>query len=142
VRQAGGCIKVSGLPQDRAGLNGRYRREGSAGGRAAYKNQKGQHLFWHPEADEWLLSSIPYDPAEKTCVAFIGARGGPVPAGARAWRVFTGGEWVDRELTVREEDAPAGWECEVDGTWLAYPGAFLERVHASTRQALVKASPH
>ena len=25
---------------------------------------------------------------------------------------------------------PAGWECEVDGTWLAYPGAFLGLSHA------------
>ena len=36
---------------------------------------------------------------------------------------------------------PAGWECEVDGTWLAYPGAFLARVQAFACQAQVKASP-
>jgi hypothetical protein len=103
ARQANGCIEVSGFPQDRAELNGRYRREGSStGGRAADKSRKGQHLFWHPETDRWLLSSNPYDPAKKDSVAFIAARGGPVPAGARAWSVFTGGKWVDRELTVRE----------------------------------------
>jgi hypothetical protein len=103
ARQADGCIEVSGLPQDQAVFNGRYRREGSsAGGRAAYKSRKGMHLFWHPELDKWLLSSNPYDPAKKASVANIAARGGPVPAGARAWTVAVGGEWSDVELTVRE----------------------------------------
>ena len=105
ARQAGGCIEVSGLPHDQAELNGRYRREGSAGGRAAYKNQKGKHLFWHPEKDEWFLDSHPFDPAEDGCTAHIAARGGPVPAGARVWSVFTGGGWGDAELTVREVGA-------------------------------------
>jgi hypothetical protein len=98
---------VSGLPQDQAGLNGRYRRDGSAGGRAAYKSRKGKHLFWHPEEDQWRLASNPYDPAKKGSIAFanIAARGGPVPTGARAWRVVAGGKFVDRELTVREVGA-------------------------------------
>jgi hypothetical protein len=105
ARQVGGCIEVGGLPQDRAQLNGRYRREGSAGGRAAYKNRKGKHLFWHPELDEWHLSSNPYDPAKTGSVAYTAARGGPVPTGARAWSVFTGEEDVDVELTMREVGA-------------------------------------
>jgi hypothetical protein len=105
MRQAGGCIEVGGLPQGQAGFNGRYRREGSAGGRAAYKSRKGKHLFWHPELDQWRLSSNPYDPAKKGSAANIAARGGPVPAGARAWTVDTGGKWVDVELTVREVGA-------------------------------------
>ena len=107
MRQAGGCIEVGGFPQDLAELNGGDRQEGSsAGGRAAYKNRKGQHLFWHPEEDEWHLSPKPFDPAEDGCTAYIAARrGGPVPSGARAWRVAVGGEFVDRELTVCEVGA-------------------------------------
>jgi hypothetical protein len=63
------------------------------------------HLFWHPEDDDWQLSPEPFDPAEGGCAAYIGAGNGPVPVGARAWTVFTGGEWVDRELAVREVGA-------------------------------------
>ena len=103
--QAGGCIEVSGLPEDLAQLNGGYRREGSAGGRAAYKSRKGKHLFWHPKGDKWFLSYTPFDPAKPGGIANIAVRGGPVPAGARAWRVHTGGKYVDRELTVREVGA-------------------------------------
>jgi hypothetical protein len=36
---------------------------------------------------------------------------------------------------------PAGWECEVDGTWLAYPGVFLARVQAGLHAPSL-ASPH
>ena len=93
------------MPEDLARLNGRYRREGSAGGRAAYKNRKGRHLFWHPELDQWHIDDHAFDPAKKNCWASIGAGGGPVPAGARAWTVYTGGKWGARELTVREVGA-------------------------------------
>ena len=33
---------------------------------------------------------------------------------------------------------PAGWECEVDGTWLAYPGACLARAQASRQPPRAK----
>lgn len=41
-----------------------------------------------------------------------------------------------RVTAVAAAMEPAGWECEVDGTWLAYPGTFLARLQASTRHLL------
>ena len=138
--QAGGCIEIGGLPHELAGCNGRYRREGSAGGRAAYKNRKGKHLFWHPEEDEWTLSSKPFDPAEDGGVAYIAARGGPVPAGARAWTVDTGGEWVDVELTVCE--VGAGEAAALDAADAAVAeGLRLEEVAQADRVVRRPACP-
>ena len=36
-----------------------------------------------------------------------------------------------RVTAVAAAMKPAGWECEVDGTWLAYPGAFLHAPSSS-----------
>jgi hypothetical protein len=62
-----------------------------------------KHLFHHPKYDEWHLSTEPFDPATDACAAWIAAAGGPVPTGARAWRVdYDGAKWVDAEATARE----------------------------------------
>ena len=52
------------------------------------------HLYYRAKSDRWVLDDelAPEGTAE---YASIAARGGPVPAGARAWTVDTGGEWVD-----------------------------------------------
>jgi hypothetical protein len=60
------------------------------------------HLYRHPKHDTWHLSPDPFDPADDACVAKIPAVSGPVPTGARAWRVWDGADWVDAGVTIRE----------------------------------------
>jgi hypothetical protein len=60
------------------------------------------HLFRHPKTDQWVLANKPLNPARSGGVACIAAAGGPVPTGARAWRVAERGKWVDAEVTARE----------------------------------------
>ena len=71
-------------------------------GHPCFASAAGQHLFRHPEDDRWCLCIKPFDPAEKTCFAWIAAAGGPVPTGARVWRVGDGVKWFDAEATARE----------------------------------------
>jgi hypothetical protein len=67
------------------------------------------YLFRHPERDLWYLHHAPFDPATFSQIVstahVIAAGNGPVPTGARTWRVRTGGKWVSAEVTVRELDA-------------------------------------
>jgi hypothetical protein len=60
------------------------------------------HFFRHPERDQWHLVNVPFDPAKSGGVACIAAVEGPVPTGARAWSVYTGGKWDVAEVTARE----------------------------------------
>jgi hypothetical protein len=62
-----------------------------------------RHLFRHTGRDRWCLSTKPFDPANFASVAWIPAAAGPVPTGARAWTVHTGGNvWAEAEVTACE----------------------------------------
>ena len=104
--QAGGGIAISGLPAHRASLNATYAPTGAlVEGYPAFSAGPTKHLFRHPGRDEWYLDTKPFDPAMDACAAKISAAGGPVPTGARAWKVGDGirkGGWVQREVTARE----------------------------------------
>ena len=76
--------------------------EASAGGFPGYASATGQHLCYSPSADEWVLDSKRFDPADNTCVAGVVAAGGPVPTGARAWNAKVDAEFVKRDVTARE----------------------------------------
>ena len=104
-RSRSGCwgIAISGLPASLAEFNTTYApAEASAGGYPGYASAAGQHLCYAPSYDQWVLDSKRFDPADNTCVAGIGAAGGPVPTGARAWGVNDGEGFVEHEVTARE----------------------------------------
>jgi hypothetical protein len=91
VRVAGGCIAISGLPDNRATLNAPYAPTGDlVDGYPSFSAGAEKHLFRHPGRDQWYLSYSPFDAADYTCVAKIDAVGGPVPTGARTWVVSDG----------------------------------------------------
>ena len=113
--QAGGGVKISGLPANLAEFNATYPPTGGrvagypsfSAGQASparlLRLRPARHLYRHPEDDEWRLRNKPFDPATGACAAHIPAARGPVPTGARAWRVYDGkGGWVDAEVTARE----------------------------------------
>ena len=106
--QAGGGIAISGLVpglhQDHSAYNATYAPTGTlVEGYPVFSAGPDKHLFRHSETDEWQLRSKPFDPADDGCVAWIPAAAGPVPTGARAWTVHTGGNvWGDAEVTARE----------------------------------------
>jgi hypothetical protein len=103
VEQAGGGIAISGLPANLAPLNVTYSPTGDlVAGYPSFSAGPIRHLFRHPVTDEWHLRTKPFDPASTACVAAIAAAGGPVPTGARAWRVAVGGKFVEHEVTARE----------------------------------------
>jgi hypothetical protein len=119
--QTGGGIEISGMPADLDSFNATYTPTGKqVGGYPAYAVTAPKlvvvekpavathHLFRHPEREQWHLHNAPFDPAIILGnVAMISEEGGPVPTGARTWRVCTGGNWVSVELTVRELDVAA-----------------------------------
>jgi hypothetical protein len=84
-------------------LNATYAPTGALiGGFPSYAASPEKHLHRHPKNDKWHLSDEPFDPATAACAAWIAAAGGPVPTGARAWRVAVGGKFVEAEVTARE----------------------------------------
>ena len=95
---------VSGLPAKLAKYNATYAPTGGlVVGYPTFSAGPTRHLYHYPEGDEWRLANKPFDPAATACVAWIPAAGGPVPTGARAWRVHTGGNvWDEAEVTARE----------------------------------------
>ena len=94
---------ISGLPAKRGAFNAVYRRtREQIDGHPCFASAAGHHLFRHPQTDQWNLRFGPFDPATNACAAWIAAAGGPVPTGARAWRVYDGREWGGGELTARE----------------------------------------
>jgi hypothetical protein len=101
--QAGGGIALSGLPANINGFNATYAPTGAlVEGFPAFSAGPTKHLFRHPEDDQWRLNIKPFDPAETGAFATIPAARGPVPTGARAWRVHGGANWVTGEVTARE----------------------------------------
>jgi hypothetical protein len=104
--QAGGGIAISGLPAANglARLNGTYTPTGQlVAGFPAFSAGPQKHLFRRPGRDQWHLAYEPFDPAVTACAAWTPAASGPVPTGARAWKVADGkGGWVDAEVTARE----------------------------------------
>ena len=108
--QAGGGIAISGLPANLAHLNATYAPTGDlVAGYPSFSAGPTKHLHRHPALDEWQISPEPFDRAQTACFARIPAAAGPVPTGARAWRVFLGGVngWYTAEVTARELDAAA-----------------------------------
>jgi hypothetical protein len=72
-------------------------------GYPAFSAGPDRHFYRHPGHDRWHLKSEPFDPANFACVAWVPAAAGPVPTGARAWTVHTGGNvWDEVEVTARE----------------------------------------
>jgi hypothetical protein len=106
--QAGDGIAISGLPavNDLAEFNATYAPTGAqVAGFQTFSAGPEKHLFRHPGRDEWHLSHEPFDPAAtfSPWVAAFPAAGGPVPTGARAWRVADGrGVSVTADVTARE----------------------------------------
>ena len=102
--QAGGGIAISGLPAHLAFLNVTYAPTGAlVEGYPSYAAGPRTHLYRHPGRDAWHLGSKPFDPATTACAAAIAAVGGPVPTGARAWKVLFGpGNWGEAEATACE----------------------------------------
>jgi hypothetical protein len=101
--QAGGGIAISGLPARLAVFNATYAPTGALiEGFPSYAAGPTRHLFRRPMNGEWHLSYEPFDPATNACFARIAAAGGPVPTGARVWRVGDGVKWFDAEATARE----------------------------------------
>jgi hypothetical protein len=94
---------ISGLPYNCAVFNATYAPTGElAAGYPSFSAGPTRHLYRHPERDRWHLRNKPFDPAKTACAAYIPAAGGPVPTGARAWRVVKDGKWVNREVTAHE----------------------------------------
>ena len=130
MAQAGGGIAISGLPANLAVLNGTYAPTGGqVAGYPSFSAGPTKHLYRHPELDQWHISSKPFDPATNACVANIPAAGGPVPTGARAWRVDLGSfgnpNWVQYEVTAREVDAAAAAALEAERAAAEAAGAAV-----------------
>jgi hypothetical protein len=124
--QAGGGIAISGLPAKIARFNGTYAPTGALiQGYPSFSAGPKKHLRHHSGRDKWHLSSRPFDPASTNCVASIPAAAGPVPTGARAWRVHNGRKWVDGEVTAREVDAAAAAEEEAERATAEAVGAAV-----------------
>jgi hypothetical protein len=104
VGQAGGGIEIIGLPVNLASCNATYAPTGAlVHGYPSFSAGPTKHLFRHPETDMWQIMNKPFDPASTACLALIPTEGGPVPTGARAWKVHTGGDvFVELEVTARE----------------------------------------
>ena len=101
--QAGGGIAISGLPVNLAIFNATYAPTGAlVEGFPSYTGGPNRHLYRHPATEHWHLFNKPFDPAVTACTAWITAPGGPVPTGARAWRVSRGGKPGTAEATARE----------------------------------------
>jgi hypothetical protein len=133
--QAGGGIAISGLPADLADHHATYAPTGEVvAAYPAFAAGPRQHLYRHPELDAWHLSIKPFDPVTNARAAWIAAAGGPVPIGARTWKVGRGGtKWGEAEVTARELDAAAAVEEEAErvataAADLAASVAQLERV--------------
>jgi hypothetical protein len=113
--QAGGGIKISGLPANLARLNATYAPTGAqVAGYPSLSAGLRKHIFRHPEDDMWTISGEPFDPAKRVAWAYIPAKGGPVPTGARTWRVYDGAKHVDGEVTATSTPPDASY---TDGDW-------------------------
>ena len=57
------------------------------------------YCYRHTPKDQWLLRRK-LDPDAAVCSAYIAAREGPLPVGARTWRVTEGSGFYGRTITV------------------------------------------
>ena len=100
------AVSIEGHPN--AAYNGLYTHDSTHEGWPVLKNAKGRYCYRHAPRDEWLLTSgsrlrilrQKFDPGSVTCAACIVAKEGPLPVGARAWKVAVDGKLVDGTLTV------------------------------------------
>ena len=63
------------------------------------KNANGRWFYRYVPEDHWFLRAE-FTPDEVACSACIMAKEGPLPVGARTWKVWIGGKWEDGTLTV------------------------------------------
>ena len=96
LRQAK-AVSIEGHPQP--AFNGVYTHDSTHEGWPVLKNAKGIYCYRYTPYDQWLLKHK-FTPDDGNCNAFIVAKEGPLPVGAHTWRVYIGGKWVGRTLTV------------------------------------------
>eukprot|EP01047_Picozoa_sp_COSAG01_P078170 COSAG01_NODE_14342_length_1466_cov_1.035845_1_plen_343_part_10 len=146
--QAAGLValRVEGHP--RASLNGVYR--AAAGGAPQhegwphYESAAGMHLYYHPQRQQWQLSSE-FAPAGTGCWARVRAPEGPVPTGQRTWRIGPGcftpraDGWQSRPLTLTACATEAELE-QHEARLRAEAAAAREAARRHTIEALQAAS--
>eukprot|EP01047_Picozoa_sp_COSAG01_P012196 COSAG01_NODE_544_length_15682_cov_107.959379_8_plen_392_part_00 len=80
-------------------LNGVYRAAAAHEGWLHYESVAGMHLYYHPQHQQWRLSTE-FAPAGTACLSWVSAPEGPVPMGQRTWQCLRHGQWVGREVTL------------------------------------------
>ena len=87
------AVSVAGHPFPT--FNGMYTHDSTHDGWPVLKNANGRYCYRYSDGDQWLLTDE-FNPSSSVCSACIAAQEGPLPVGARAWRIADGkGGWMD-----------------------------------------------
>ena len=79
--------------------NGLYTHDSTHEGWPVLKNASGTYCYRYAPLDKWFLNGS-FTPDEPNCMASIAAKEGPLPVGARKWRVTEGSGFYGRTMTV------------------------------------------
>ena len=107
LRQAK-AVSIEGHPT--ATYNGVYTHDSTHEGWPVLKNDKGNYCYRYTPRDQWRLSDR-HRPDEDLSDAYIVAKEGPLPVGARTWQVIEPRDdnpWADFEAErgIRRFDLP------------------------------------
>ena len=114
--QAGRCtgLRVGGLPDGKhPKLCGVFTRDAAApeaNGRPHWSTAEGGHLYYSTAGKWFLKDDGEFTPDKPNCIASF-ATAGVVPTGEAVWEYYDGSAWVERTLTVADDDDDE-WSCE------------------------------
>ena len=97
ARRQAKAVSIEGHPDP--DFNGLYTHDSTHKGWPVLKNARGMYCYRHTPLDKWLLRNM-FRPDSGVHNGDIVAKEGPLPVGARTWRVWDGGKFVDGTLTV------------------------------------------